>query len=385
MSRSPWPASGGLTPRTARRLERRHVPLQSGPRQRLSPRAAIPQVSIPGHIGRELVQRPELIEQLISVLLAKDASGPAKVVSAVHGVGGIGKTTLVGQACSRMKVQANFTGGVLWIAIGETATGAELARRVNDLVERLTGARPSLSDPEQAGFRLGEALDAHEGGSAGPRTTSGPRATWPFLLGGHSYHRLITTRNRLSSPAASRTCREDDAPAGDCTPDPRPCSIPSSVTDELVRLNFQWPVSLELTNQAVHRAARQEADIAVAARHIAARLRTAGPRHGWPKYSSGAERHTVTATIGVSLNFLPSPGASATSNWESSLKTPDPMRHAGSALGSDRSYGWSRRRTTMRATVRSVIGERIPSRFQNHPATRRTASLRARGFKGRNT
>ena len=136
------------------------------------------------------------------MLLVEDVSGPAKVISAVRGVGGIGKTTLVGQACSRMEVQANFTGGVLWITIGETATGAELARRVNDLVERLTGVRPSLSDPEQAGFRLGEALDAHEGGLLlvldDVWTEEQLR---PFLLGGHSCHRLSRHGTMLSCPA----------------------------------------------------------------------------------------------------------------------------------------------------------------------------------------
>ena len=100
-------------------------------------------------------------------------------------------------------------------------------------------------------------------------------------------------------------------------------AIPSSVADELVRLNFRWPVLLELTNRALYRAARQGADIAVAARHIAARLRTAGPQSmDGLNTSSGAERHTVTATIGVSITFFRRPGASATSNWESSLKTP---------------------------------------------------------------
>lgn len=250
------PRSGGLTAAELRaELERRQVPLRSGPRQPLSPRAAIPQVSIPGHIGRELVERPELIEQLISVLLAKGVSRPAKAVSAVRGVGGIGKTTLVGQACSRMEVQANFTGGVLWITIGETATGAELARRVNDLVERLTGARPSLSDPEQAGFQLGEALDAHEEGLLlvldDVWTEEQLR---PFLLGGHSCRRLITTRNHALLPGIPSLHVEKMTHEQATALLTRGLvAIPSSVADELVRLNFRWPVLLELTNRALHR------------------------------------------------------------------------------------------------------------------------------------
>jgi WD40 repeat protein len=304
------PRSGGLTVAELRaELERRQVRLRSGQHHWLSPRAAIPQVSISGHIGRELIERPELIEQLLRVLLAKDASVRAKMVSAVRGVGGIGKTTLVGQVCTRTEVQANFTGGVLWITIGETAIGAELAQRANDLVERLTGARPSLSDPEQAGFQLGEAIDAQRG-----ELLLVLDDVWteeqlqPFLLGGRSCHRLITTRNRALLPGIPSVHVEKMTHEQATSLLTRGLgAIPSSVAGELVRLNFRWPVLLELTNRALHRAARQRADIVETARRIGARLRSAGPQSmDGPNISSGAERHTVTAAIGVSLSFLPS-------------------------------------------------------------------------------
>ncbi len=43
--------------------------------------------------------------------------------------------------------------------VGERTTGAALAEKVNDVYFQLSRERPALSDPEQAGLRLGVLLD----------------------------------------------------------------------------------------------------------------------------------------------------------------------------------------------------------------------------------
>ena len=101
------------------------------------------------------VQRPELLRNLMHRL----ADQQSVVVTAVHGTGGFGKTTLVTLACREQAIEELFPGGLLWTEIGQDLDGPGLASKINDLTEQLTGIRPTLSGPMEAGFRLGEALD----------------------------------------------------------------------------------------------------------------------------------------------------------------------------------------------------------------------------------
>jgi len=85
----------------------------------LSPPAGVPfQASgrVPGHF----VPRPEVSGTLKAHLLAREATAPgALVVSAVYGLGGIGKTTLVAALAHDPAVQARFPDGVLWVTLGQ--------------------------------------------------------------------------------------------------------------------------------------------------------------------------------------------------------------------------------------------------------------------------
>lgn len=103
---------------------------------------------------RRLVERAELSDRLASLLL------PGGADVGVIGSGGFGKTTLAVQACSR--VRAVFPGGVLWVTLGESVPDPVLADKINDLSELVGGQRPTLTDPEAAGFALGELLCERE-------------------------------------------------------------------------------------------------------------------------------------------------------------------------------------------------------------------------------
>ncbi|MDT3446120.1 NB-ARC domain-containing protein [Pseudofrankia sp. BMG5.37] len=124
---------------------------------------------------------------------SQGAVPPRTVV--LRGVGGFGKTTLAAEVCRRPEIAGAFPGGVLWVTVGESVTGANLADKINDLSEALSGARPALADPEQAGFRLGELLGT-------PRRLLVVDDVWtraqlaPFLQGGPGCVRLVTTRMR---------------------------------------------------------------------------------------------------------------------------------------------------------------------------------------------
>jgi len=192
----------------------------------------------------DLVERPELVEELLMALSGAKSADPMAVV-AVCGAGGFGKTTLVKQVCQRPEIAEAFPGGLLWTELGQDRQGADLALLLNDLVEQLTRSRPSLSDPQQAGFRLGQVLE----------TQPGPVPliiddVWreeqlqPFLMGGRSCQRLVTTRHRLGPLADPITVPVDQMPVGQATSllTRGVDGIPAAAVDDLLKLTGRWPL-----------------------------------------------------------------------------------------------------------------------------------------------
>ncbi|WP_203926591.1 NB-ARC domain-containing protein [Virgisporangium ochraceum] len=256
-------------------------------------------------LDREAVDRPALIERLVAAL------GTGDTVVGLVGTGGFGKTTLAKQVCGHPGTAASFTGGLLWTTVGEAATGPDVATRLNDLCAQLTGVRPGLSDPEQAGFRFARVLDAHPG-----PVLLVVDDVWteeqlsPFLLGGSRCRRLVTTRNQGLIPAAATTVRVDRM-----RPDEARALLTRGVADlgtatvdELLRRTGGWPVLLDLTNRALHRAARNAARAGRTAddagRRIAGQLAVAGPGALDPT-DARQRRRAVAATVEVSLDLLP--------------------------------------------------------------------------------
>jgi hypothetical protein len=85
-------------------------------RSRPSSRIPFQTPSLPGHF----VPRPEITESLKKQLLST-SNGTAGVVtvSAVHGLGGIGKSTIVAALTYDHELQARFPDGVLWATLGQ--------------------------------------------------------------------------------------------------------------------------------------------------------------------------------------------------------------------------------------------------------------------------
>ena len=154
----------------------------------LRPPAGIPFQALA--VPRYFVPRPEMSQALMDYLTA-DAPSGALVVSAVHGLGGIGKTTLVAALAHTPDVQARFPDGVLWATLGQQP----------DVLSLLAGWIQALGD-----------YDFHptviESASAHLRTLLHDKAcllvvddAWqadharPFLLGGSRCRLVITTRN----------------------------------------------------------------------------------------------------------------------------------------------------------------------------------------------
>lgn len=102
------------------------------------------------------IARPELADLVVAQLEGAEG-GTIGLTTALVGAGGFGKTTLARQICWDRRVRRRFRTGV-WITLGQQPTGGELADKVNDVYDKLTGHRPAFTDPNLAGQHLGELL-----------------------------------------------------------------------------------------------------------------------------------------------------------------------------------------------------------------------------------
>jgi hypothetical protein len=144
------------------------------------------------------VPRPEVSEDLKVRLLTDEAVAPGVlVVSAIHGLGGIGKSTLAAALAYDPAVQIRFSDGVLWVTLGQQP---ELLPHLQEWIQVLGdyNFRPTTID----------------GASAHLRTLLQDKASllvvddvWdlahatPFLVGGPQCQVLITTREALIAKA----------------------------------------------------------------------------------------------------------------------------------------------------------------------------------------
>ncbi len=251
-----------------------------------------------------VVDRPELVNALVDRLLS-DGGDWVGVTTGVEGAGGFGKTTLTAMACSRDEVRRRYPGGLVWVTAGEKAAGAELAGLVNDACEVLTGTRPSTSDPLVAGARLAEALDTR------PSTLLVLDDVWsasqltPFLIGGSSCRRLVTTRNRGLLPRGASSVVVDAMTQEQATLTLQLGlnSLAPTVLGRLTALTGRWPVLLGLVNAAIGDRIVDGASPDQAAGWVAERLAADGPT-ALDVTDEQTRHRAVAATLAVSLDRL---------------------------------------------------------------------------------
>lgn len=146
-----------------------------------------------------VIARPDLYTALFAGVTRDDA-GPTTLTTAIEGAGGFGKTTLAMLLCQDPRVSERFTGGLLWVTVGEHSHGARLAGLISGLCEILSGDVVKTADPQAAGGRLGELLDARGPILLVVDDVWRPEQLAPFMIGGRSCRRLITTRNAGVAP-----------------------------------------------------------------------------------------------------------------------------------------------------------------------------------------
>ncbi|TDD79200.1 BTAD domain-containing putative transcriptional regulator [Actinomadura rubrisoli] len=265
-------------------------------RRRPGPEQLLMVPSSTGHV----VSREEPAQELADRLRETEGG----LVAAVGG-GGFGKTTLVLEACHRPDVRDLYPDGIFWVTVGEGADDYAIASKINDLSAHLSGTRPALSDPLQAGFHLARLLGER-------RFLLVVDDIWylhqlvPFMQGAQRCTRVITTRNRAALPDGARLVSVDamaPSEAGQMLTYGLPELGPGRLAD-LAALTGGWPLLVTLVNSQLRRLVREQGMTADdAAAEVVAELRTAGPT-ALDIASPAGRRQAVESTVRASLAML---------------------------------------------------------------------------------
>jgi hypothetical protein len=205
------------------------------------------------------IERPELIHDLVHHLLDPEQKNPVAVTTTLKGAGGLGKTTLAAAVCHREEVLEAFDDGVLWVTLGQTPA---ITSALLKLYAAITGERPAFVDEEDAAFHLAEKLtdkaclividDVWD--------TAHLR---PFLRGGKSCTRLVTTRQLDVAQDSDRVDVDRMTPAESVQLLTSGLDIPDRSRDAFTPLADRldhWPLLLELAGATIrHRVARGDA------------------------------------------------------------------------------------------------------------------------------
>ncbi|RKT09754.1 WD-40 repeat-containing protein [Streptomyces sp. 1114.5] len=246
---------------------------------------------------RRLVDRAGLSGRLAGLL----RGGGVDV--GVIGPGGFGKTTLVAQACSR--VRAAFPGGVLWVTLGENVPDPVLADKINDLSELLCGQRPALTDPSTAGYALGELLREREPTLLVVDDLWSASRLDPFPVG-PNLARVVTSRMRGTLPATCEVLKVDRMSPGE-SGSLLSSGVPELTrTERLARLTAGWPLLLSLANSAIRHEIEDGRTADEAAELIGDQLVQDGP-DSLDLESSDRRDQAVAASVEAGLRRLDGP------------------------------------------------------------------------------
>src|SRR5262249_49059557 len=137
------------------------------------------------------VSRPEMSQALKLGLLANEvAVSGVLVVSAIHGMGGIGKSVLAAALCHDGEMQNHFSGGILWGTLGQNP---DLISLLSSWIQALDDVdfRPTTEDAASNHLRT---LLHNSATLLVLDDVWNPDHVRPFLVGGPLCRMLITTR-----------------------------------------------------------------------------------------------------------------------------------------------------------------------------------------------
>lgn len=137
------------------------------------------------------VPRPEMSDDIKSRLLASEISAPGVLmISAIHGLGGIGKSVLAAALAHDPDVQRLLPGGVLWVTLGQVPN---LLSSLGEWIQALGNVDFRPTTTEAASQQLQTLLHDRELLLVVDDVWQ-PEHVAPFLVGGPRCRMVITTR-----------------------------------------------------------------------------------------------------------------------------------------------------------------------------------------------
>jgi WD40 repeat protein len=161
-------------------------------------RADQPIFFIPDSLPPGYIERADALAALRGALLDSHAAGGVVAVTALHGLGGLGKTVLARAICDDPVVRAAFPNGVLWATLGQTA---EPARHQRDWIAALGGDVAAASSLERGVVELRRQLERRSMLLVLDDIWNAADAT-PLQVGGPRCATLLTTRNASQAEGA---------------------------------------------------------------------------------------------------------------------------------------------------------------------------------------
>ncbi|MFF2751742.1 NB-ARC domain-containing protein [Kitasatospora sp. NPDC058048] len=249
-----------------------------------------------------LVRRNTDFDGLISVLEeAHNAEGIATV--AVVGPGGFGKTTIATQLVNNERIQELFP-EILWVETGEDCTPARVVELVSDVCVHLSGTRPALTDPEQAGFHLARLLQDRRALLVIDNVWSAADLS-PFLLGGAECVRLVTTRNVRVCPSTAQVMRLGPMTAAEISEmlTRNVASLQHSEAQQLAELLGGWPLLAQIVGSTVGQDVASGASSGRVVAETSETIRDYGPQ-AFDVLDADQRRSAIGQAIASSLDGL---------------------------------------------------------------------------------
>lgn len=199
----------------------------------------------------EFVARIDSRDGVVSLMLNERQDEPTGSTTILEAPPGFGKTVLAQEVCHDQRIIDTFTGGILWVTLGERGQGA--LPGLNALVGALSGTNVTFNTVEQGEPRLTELLQSRDCLLVLDDVWDVAHAK-PFLVS-TNVTRLITTRNAQDVTVQSASVRVLD----EMTPDEATLMllnfVPSEVRDkdldgirlplaDLARRLGEWPLLL---------------------------------------------------------------------------------------------------------------------------------------------
>ena len=245
------------------------------------------------------VERPDLIERVTAKLLGEVREDHFAGVVALHGPGGIGKTTLAAALCQREDVISAFDDGILWLTLGQNPNVRDALTK---LYAALTGQRPTFLDEEDAAFNLSERLE-DKNCLIVVDDAWDPAHLAPLLRGGRGCARLVTTRHYDVAAETLPLAVEEMSPAEAvqllAARLPEATVAGGPLLDLVPRLG-NWPLLLELANAALRQRIGRGDTMENALRYLSRKLDQEGV-FAFDQSNAMARNRALARTIEIGL------------------------------------------------------------------------------------